>query len=72
MLFLATFFPTWEGGAGVYDFVGVSVETSERKDEHFLTPILCIIIAKNTDSRKPAYVGGFNVCVSLCLFSRNL
>ncbi|KAK5621884.1 hypothetical protein CRENBAI_003575 [Crenichthys baileyi] len=22
MLFLATFFPTWEGGAGVYDFVG--------------------------------------------------
>ena len=24
MLFLATFFPTWEGGAGVYDFVGVS------------------------------------------------
>jgi len=26
MLFLATFFPTWEGGAGVYDFVGVSVE----------------------------------------------
>lgn len=25
MLFLATFFPTWEGGAGVYDFVGVSV-----------------------------------------------
>lgn len=27
MLFLATFFPTWEGGAGVYDFVGVSVLT---------------------------------------------
>lgn len=26
MLFLATFFPTWEGGAGVYDFVGVSCE----------------------------------------------
>lgn len=25
MLFLATFFPTWEGGAGVYDFVGVSI-----------------------------------------------
>lgn len=24
MLFLATFFPTWEGGSGVYDFVGVS------------------------------------------------
>lgn len=24
MLFLATFFPTWEGGAGAYDFVGVS------------------------------------------------
>uniref|UniRef100_A0A3B1IR16 BOS complex subunit TMEM147 n=1 Tax=Astyanax mexicanus TaxID=7994 RepID=A0A3B1IR16_ASTMX len=23
MMFLATFFPTWEGGAGVYDFVGV-------------------------------------------------
>ncbi|CAM4704302.1 BOS complex subunit TMEM147 [Siphateles boraxobius] len=22
MMFLATFFPTWEGGAGVYDFVG--------------------------------------------------
>ncbi|KTG05353.1 hypothetical protein cypCar_00041317 [Cyprinus carpio] len=22
MLFLATFFPTWEGAAGVYDFVG--------------------------------------------------
>ncbi|XP_030067975.1 BOS complex subunit TMEM147 isoform X3 [Microcaecilia unicolor] len=22
MLFLATFFPTWEGGAGLYDFVG--------------------------------------------------
>uniref|UniRef100_A0A8D0H290 BOS complex subunit TMEM147 n=1 Tax=Sphenodon punctatus TaxID=8508 RepID=A0A8D0H290_SPHPU len=22
MLFLATFFPTWEGGAGAYDFVG--------------------------------------------------
>lgn len=27
MLFLATFFPTWEGGAGVYDFVGVSDST---------------------------------------------
>ncbi len=26
MLFLATFFPTWEGGAGMYDFVGVSCE----------------------------------------------
>lgn len=25
MLFLATFFPTWEGGVGAYDFVGVSV-----------------------------------------------
>lgn len=38
MLFLATFFPTWEGGAGVYDFVGVSVRTPET----FLTlsPIL--------------------------------
>ncbi|XP_044527122.1 transmembrane protein 147 isoform X2 [Gracilinanus agilis] len=23
MLFLATFFPTWEGGVGVYDFIGV-------------------------------------------------
>lgn len=29
MLFLATFFPTWEGGAGVYDFVGVSVDWSD-------------------------------------------
>lgn len=28
MLFLATFFPTWEGGAGVYDFVGVSYSLS--------------------------------------------
>lgn len=25
MLFLATFFPTWEGGVGAYDFIGVSL-----------------------------------------------
>lgn len=31
MLFLATFFPTWEGGAGVYDFVGVSVELQHQE-----------------------------------------
>lgn len=31
MLFLATFFPTWEGGAGVYDFVGVSENKSKIK-----------------------------------------
>lgn len=30
MLFLATFFPTWEGGAGAYDFVGVSVAVGKQ------------------------------------------
>lgn len=30
MLFLATFFPTWEGGAGAYDFVGVSVVVAKQ------------------------------------------
>ena len=60
MLFLATFFPTWEGGAGVYDFVGVSVKLSHnnditRIDLHYLTLL-------------PAYIGGCNVC----WFSRNL
>ena len=54
MLFLATFFPTWEGGAGVYDFVGVSVVTSAsfRKISHTLSDLLLLL---------PAY----NVCVCL-------
>lgn len=36
MLFLATFFPTWEGGAGVYDFVGVSKSGLKTALDHVL------------------------------------
>lgn len=53
MLFLATFFPTWEGGAGVYDFVGVSVLTPP----FFIASVLQSLIV-------PISARVFNVCLS--------
>lgn len=57
MLFLATFFPTWEGGAGVYDFVGVSdllqqpVEWFQLRTDHVdaLKVKLMLIIFSHID-----------------------
>lgn len=48
MLFLATFFPTWEGGAGVYDFVGVSVKPNHSNTQcfhfHFFFSFLAVFV----------------------------
>lgn len=54
MLFLATFFPTWEGGAGVYDFVGVCF---------FITSVLQQLIV-------PISARVFNVCLSFQEFMK--
>lgn len=44
MLFLATFFPTWEGGAGVYDFVGVSFKLSATLSGYAFSKGTCLYI----------------------------
>ena len=58
MLFLATFFPTWEGGAGVYDFVGVSVPSCQIPFNYF-----------NENTKKTSVLiyceGGYNDCIYL-------
>ncbi len=59
MLFLATFFPTWEGGAGVYDFVGVSLKccrsNSIRKGRKTPCQILLTVVTQS-------YLEGVCIC----------
>ncbi|MEQ2165626.1 hypothetical protein GOODEAATRI_019055 [Goodea atripinnis] len=57
MLFLATFFPTWEGGAGVYDFVGVSSKmfTEFMKSTVDLADLLGLHLVMSRNAGKGEY-----------------